>query len=254
MKVNAQARTPASGAAPENTPPDVDRRLPGEKNPPRPTGPSRFAGLPSVLRAATGAAVTMCLVVSVVHMFMVFLFVAPPNQISQRYANQVNAWIYPFFEQNWRLFAPDPESNVPQIEARTSDVFPDSAPGAGTRAPHFSGWFDLTALDDASVRHDPFPSHTAQNMLRRAWTGYLDVNGTADHPRSGRALMMQQYLRNIALERLAPHRHGAVAAVQLRVRTRPVPPPTPPGTPRRTGPTAVETRILPWWKVEPRAH
>ncbi|MEU3658060.1 DUF5819 family protein [Streptomyces sp. NPDC032161] len=56
---------------------------------------------------------------SLLHMFFLFLHVAPLNQISQRYARPVQSWLYPLFEQNWRLFAPEPESSVPQISART---------------------------------------------------------------------------------------------------------------------------------------
>lgn len=193
----------------------------------------------------------VCLATSVVHMLMVFLFVAPPNQISQRYGTQINAWIYPFFEQNWRLFAPDPQSNTTQIEVRTASI-----PSAGNsraqrtrRTPRISGWFDLSAPDEAAVRHDFFPSHTAQNMLRRAWTSYLDTNGNADQPHSERALMMQEYLRNIAVERVRTHQHGDVEAVQLRVRTQPIPAPTPAGAPHRIAPNLVETRLLPWWVV-----
>ncbi|MHC8564148.1 DUF5819 family protein [Streptomyces albidoflavus] len=62
---------------------------------------------------------------------MVFLHVAPPNVVSGRYGPQVNAWIYPLFEQNWRLFAPDPDSVNRTVSARTAHAGPDGAGAQG---------------------------------------------------------------------------------------------------------------------------
>ncbi|WP_371502906.1 DUF5819 family protein [Kitasatospora sp. NBC_00374] len=184
----------------------------------------------------------LCTATSLIHVFLVFLFVAPPNQLSQYYSTQINAWIYPLFEQNWRLFAPDPESVTRQISARTERTSAD-----GTR--QVSDWYDLTAVDDADVKHNIFPSHTTQNMLRRSWTAYLEAFGNGDRPHSERARMMQKYLRNIAVERLTASRNGTFEAVQLRVITRPIAVPATPGKPRPAAQSPAETRYLPWWKV-----
>ncbi|MEU0003890.1 DUF5819 family protein [Streptomyces sp. NPDC006314] len=181
---------------------------------------------------------------ALVHVLLVFLQVAPPNPISRQYSRQVSAWIFPWFEQNWRLFAPDPESVNRRISARTAHTAPDGRV-------QVSGWFDLTAVDTAAVRHDPFPSHTAQNMLRRAWISYLETHGGDDRARSQRARMIQRYLRNIAADRVAAHRHGTFEFIQLRVITVPIAAPHAAGGP---GPGAAaqqpaDTRYLPWWKV-----
>ncbi|WTU05935.1 DUF5819 family protein (plasmid) [Kitasatospora sp. NBC_00070] len=192
-------------------------------------------------------AVALCLATSLVHVLLVFLHVAPPNQISQYYSRQINAWIYPLFEQNWQLFAPDPESVTRQISARTTRTSPDGTTQIGE-------WFDLTAVDDSDVKHNIFPSHTTQNMLRRAWTSYLELHGTDDKPHSARALMLQRYLRNLATERITAHQSGTFQAVQLRVITRPIAAPTTPGAPHPATPTAVDTRYLPWWKVTPHGN
>ncbi|MFF1872366.1 DUF5819 family protein [Kitasatospora herbaricolor] len=189
-----------------------------------------------------GIAVALCLATSLIHVFLVFLFVAPPNQLSQYYSRQINAWVYPLFEQNWRLFAPDPESVTRQISARTERTSAD-----GTR--EVSDWYDLTAVDDADANHNIFPSHTTQNMLRRSWTAYLEAFGNGDQPHSERARMMRQYLRNIAVERLTSHRKETFESVQLRVITRPIAAPTTPGKPRPAAQPSVDTRYLPWWKV-----
>lgn len=112
-----------------------------------------------------------------------------------------------------------------------------------------SGWFDLSAVDDSAVEHDPFPSHTAQNMLRRAWSSYLEAFGGDDEPHAERAVMMRTYLRNIAADRVAAHRRGSFDSLQLRVITFPIAAPEASGASRPAVPT--DTRYLPWWKVAP---
>jgi hypothetical protein len=201
------------------------------------------------LRVGTNAAVALCLAMALVHVLLVFLHVAPPNPLSRQYSRQVNAWIFPLFEQNWRLFAPDPESVNRQISARTMHTAPDGRV-------RVSGWFDLSGVDNAAVRHDVFPSHTAQNMLRRAWSSYLETHGGDDRPRSERALMMQKYLTDIAADRITDHRGGTFESVQLRVITIPIAAPAEgpgPGS-SAAAPKSVETRYLPWWKVTSRGN
>lgn len=200
------------------------------------SGPRRPLGV------GTGAFVVLCLATALIHVLVVFLHVAPANAVSQLYSGPINAWVYPLFEQNWRLFAPDPESVNRRISARTSYAAPDGSV-------RVSGWFDLSATDDSAVEHDPFPSHTAQNMLRRAWSSYLEAFGGDDEPRSERAVMMRTYLRNIAADRVAAQGRGSFDSIQLRVITLPV---TAPDASSATRPPApVDTRYLPWWKVAP---
>lgn len=168
------------------------------------------------LKSGLRAAVVLCLAASVVHVILVFFHVAPANTVSKRYSPLINAWVYPFFEQNWRLFAPDPESVNRQILARTAHTVSDGSVRVGP-------WFDLTAVDGSAVEHQPFPSHTAQNMLRRAWSSYVDTHGGDDKARTERALMMQKYLTNIAADRVAAHNSGTFDFIQLRVLTMPIP-------------------------------
>ncbi|MFJ8757733.1 DUF5819 family protein [Streptomyces cyaneofuscatus] len=189
----------------------------------------------------------LCLTTALAHVGLVFLHVAPSNVVSQRFNSQVDAWIYPFFEQNWRLFAPDPDSVNRQISARTAHTTPDGSV-------QVSDWVDLTAVDTAAIKHNPLPSHTAQNMLRRSWTSYAELHGGDDLSRSDRAVMMQRYLRNIAADRMAAEQDGKpFENIQLRVITLPVPAQ---GRTEgdRTAATAAAaknagTRLLPWWKV-----
>jgi hypothetical protein len=216
---------------------------------PPPAHPGAYRGptaLSRHLRNLISGAVALSVLVTALHLVLVFLHVAPGNLVSQRYERQINSWVFPLFEQNWRLFAPNPESVDRQISVRTRHISPEGDAVV-------SRWFDLTALDNEAVRHHIAPSHTAQNTLRRAWTSYVEMHGTSDESHSERALMMREYLRNIAAGRVAAERGGAFRALQLRVVTRPIPGPAgPDGAPsaRRTA----ETRTLPWWKVENNAR
>lgn len=208
--------------------------------------PDATAAPPKLRRGAralnTGlcATVVLCLVASFVHVLLVFLHVAPANTVSKRYSPLISSWVYPFFEQNWRLFAPDPESVNRQILARTAHTGPDGSV-------QVSPWFDLTAVDRSAVVHDPFPSHTAQNMLRRAWAGYVDSHGGDDNAHTERALMMQKYLGNIAADRAAARENGPFDFIQLRVVALSIPAPGPAAGNRP--PPPAENRLLPWWKV-----
>ncbi|WP_078954371.1 MULTISPECIES: DUF5819 family protein [unclassified Streptomyces] len=193
------------------------------------------------VEAGLRTAVALCLVTTLVHVVLVFLHVAPSNPVSKRYSSQVNGWVYPLFEQNWRLFAPDPDSFNRKILARTAHT--DSQGSVQVTA-----WFDLAAVDHSAVDHNAFPSHTSQNLLRRAWTSYVETHGGSDTARSERAVMLQTYLRNIAADRVAAHNDGrAFDFIQLRVVTLPV---AAPGTTAGDHPPApTEDRLLPWWKV-----
>lgn len=197
-----------------------------------------------VRRRVLNTAVALCLTTALAHVGLVFLHVAPSNTVSQRFSSQVDAWVYPLFEQNWRLFAPDPDSANRQISARTAHTAPDGSI-------QVSGWIDLTAVDASAIEHNAFPSHTSQNMLRRSWTSYVELHGGDDVPRSDRAVMMQRYLRNIAADRMA-ERDGKrrFENIQLRVVTLPVAAPGSTDRDRRAAAAKnAGTRLLPWWKV-----
>ncbi|MET9513189.1 DUF5819 family protein [Streptomyces flavidovirens] len=192
------------------------------------------------LRAGLRTVVVLCLVTTLAHVVLVFLHVAPANTVSKRYSPAINAWVYPYFEQNWRLFAPDPDSVNRQMLVRTAHTGPDGSVKVST-------WFDLTAVDNSAVEHNAFPSHTTQNLLRRAWTSYTETHGGDDKARTERAVMIQKYLSNIAADRVAAHNGGAFDFIQLRVVTRPIAAPGAAGGDRP--PKPAEDRLLPWWKV-----
>lgn len=168
----------------------------------------------------------------VVHLGLVFLSVAPSNTVSKKYAQQVDDWIYPWFEQNWSMFAPNPTSSNETIEVRVRNG------DNGVPSP----WIDLTAADYAEIRHNPFPSHETQNQLRRAWDAYSGQGNVMLPPTTTRAEIFKEYVRNIAVVRLRDHRTGPYSELQLRVTWQGVTPPDGP----RPAPNVTE---LPWWSV-----
>jgi hypothetical protein len=192
---------------------------------------------------ARWAVVVLCLAVTLVHLVLVFLYVAPPNPISQRLHRPIQAWVSPYFEQNWLLFAPNPESNNTQIFARTGWTT-----AAGDH--QTSDWFDISAVDKADTRHNPFPSHTTQNMLRRAWSAYRSAHGDDDVSHTPWALLRAKYLRNLAVQRVTPHSPHTFQVVQVKVVTQPIAPPAGTGD-NQPDPDEPSTRVLPWWTVTP---
>lgn len=64
-----------------------------------------------------------------------FLHAAPANALSQEYRQELDAVVYPEFEQNWKLFAPNPCSRTsPQTPGcRRSPTTARCTPGTGPR-------------------------------------------------------------------------------------------------------------------------
>ncbi|MFB7586522.1 DUF5819 family protein [Streptomyces sp. NPDC056169] len=213
----------------------------GSAGPAGPAGSGIMAlSLPYQVVAAVALAVAGVFVC--VHLAMVFLHVAPSNTLTKRHGQAVDDWVYPEFEQNWKLFAPNPLQQNVSVEVRAEVV--TAGDGRST-----TGWIDLTAQDAAAIRHNPLPSHTQQNELRRAVDFYLNSHSDDDSPHGMRGHLSEEYMRRIAMLRLdgLPSLEGAdVRRVQLRAVTRPVP------APRWSTEKNDETpsyRELPWWKA-----
>ncbi|SEN44714.1 hypothetical protein SAMN05216267_1005157 [Actinacidiphila rubida] len=202
--------------------------------------PSRVAGLSLPARIAVAVTLGAVAVAAAYHLAMVFLHVAPSNTLSKQHATAVNDYIYPEFEQNWKLFAPDPLQQNIHIQARTEV----RKPGGGTET---TGWVDLTGMDIAAMRHDPLPSHTQQNELRRAWSFYSDTHDTSEKATAGdRSDLSSTYLLRIIERRFGPTINGGqVVRIQARAATTPVPQPG-----AAAGSTSTQYRQLPWWAVD----
>ncbi|WP_436840360.1 DUF5819 family protein [Streptomyces flavofungini] len=176
---------------------------------------------------------------------MVFLHVAPSNTVSKEHGRTVDDWIYPEFEQNWKLFAPNPLQQNVSVQARAQIRTPDGA-GRTTR------WFDLSAQDGAAIDHNLLPSHTQQNELRRGWDFFVSTHDAQNRPTGLRGDLSEQYVRRIVLLRLDRNeplaRGEAFDQVQVRSRTTAVRPPEWSDEKISTKPVL---RVLPWWSVTP---
>ncbi|GGN65956.1 hypothetical protein GCM10011579_037010 [Streptomyces albiflavescens] len=208
--------------------------------PPALTG---IAALPLRSQIAAALALAVVAVVACVHLGMVFLHVAPSNTVTKQHGRAIDEWIYPEFEQNWKLFAPNPlQQNIAiQVRAlvRTSD---------GTSRE--TGWYDLSALDGQAIDGNLLPSHTQQNELRRAWDFYASTHDGQNRPAGLRGDLSERYLRRIAVLRLDREHAGGAGAVverlQVRSRTTNVPPPK--WSEEKVSDKPI-VRELPWWSV-----
>ncbi|MGX1029354.1 DUF5819 family protein [Streptomyces sp. SAI-097] len=201
-------------------------------------------------RYQVGAVVALAVVAVAVcaHIGLVFLHVAPSNTLTKQHGSVVDEWVFPEFEQNWKLFAPNPlQQNVSvQVRAEVSTA------GGEIRT---TGWYDLSAEDGRAIDGNPLPSHTQQNELRRAWDFFVASHDSDDRPVGVRGTLSETYLRRIALLRLdrdgAAGPGGVVERVQYRSRTTNVEPPPWSGEKVSDRPTV---RELPWWSVSPETQ
>ncbi|MCX4526893.1 MULTISPECIES: DUF5819 family protein [unclassified Streptomyces] len=223
---------------------DSNERERAEGAPPADVAPSPrapgIAGLSTPYRVVTALALGAVAVAACWHLALVFLHVAPSNTLSKRHAGMIDGWVYPEFEQNWKLFAPNPLQQNIAVEARAQVRTEAGKLVTGT-------WRDLSAEDGAAIRHSLLPSHTEQNELRRAWDFYTGSHDEDEKPGGERGELSEQYLRRIAVDRLAPvHTEGRIVRIQLRSATRAVPAPS--WSTERTD-TQTYYRELPWWTV-----
>ncbi|MFI6347639.1 DUF5819 family protein [Streptomyces sp. NPDC050560] len=249
-----------TGAAEAPDAADTDPSDPRTPPDPPPDPPRGIEGLSFRYRMVAVLALTVVTVGVLVHLALVFLHVAPSNTLTQQHGDLVGNWIYPEFEQNWKLFAPDPLQQNIHVQVRTV-----RASDAGDRTT--SGWYDLTAQDAADIDHNPLPSHVTQNELRRAWEFFTSSHDSDNRPVGSRGRLSEQYLRRILVMRLsrigdtaddaddgdtgagsAKGAGGVIERVQVRSMTTNVQMPDWTGKQVDTKP---RYRTLPWWDVGP---
>ncbi|MGP3687207.1 DUF5819 family protein [Streptomyces sp. IBSNAI002] len=207
--------------------------------PPSPRAPG-IAGLSTPYRVLVALALGAVGVAACTHLAFVFLHVAPSNTVSKQHARTVDAWIYPEFEQNWKLFAPNPLQQNIAVEVRAQ-----VRTAAGELVT--TDWRDLSAEDGEAIRHSLLPSHTEQNELRRAWDFFTGSHDEENKPNGERGELSEQYLLRIAVNRVTPaHPGGNVLRVQLRSATTAV---AAPKWSDETTDTETYYRELPWWTV-----
>ncbi|MER5379241.1 DUF5819 family protein [Streptomyces sp. NPDC002688] len=210
---------------------------------PEAEAPAGLAALSLRYQIAAALALAVVAVVSCVHLGMVFLHVAPSNTVTKQHGHAIDEWIYPEFEQNWKLFAPNPLQLDITVQVR---ALVRAADGTSRE----TGWYDLSGLDGLAIDGNPVPSHTQQNELRRAWDFYIGTHDGENRPTGLRGDLSERYLRRIAVLRLdrehAGGRGAVVDRVQLRSQTTNVPPPE--WSDEKVSDQPV-VRELPWWAV-----
>ncbi|WP_432141419.1 DUF5819 family protein [Streptomyces sp. bgisy084] len=202
--------------------------------------PLAALSLPS--RIVIGVAACAIAVAVAIHLAMMFLHVAPSNTLSKQQGALISDYVYPEYEQNWKLFAPNPlqQNNAVQVRAqlRTAD---------GTA--RTTGWTDLTARDGQAIRHNPMPSHTQQNQLRRGWELFVNTHNAQNRPVGLRGELSERYIRRLVLFRMDDEwtrGGGRVERMQVRSQTTAVRPP--PWSTEKISDKPV-FRVLPWWQV-----
>ncbi|KIF75564.1 membrane protein [Streptomyces sp. 150FB] len=199
-----------------------------------------IAGLSRPYQAVAAAGLAVIGVLACVHLGMVFLYIAPANTITKQHGDAVNAWVLPEFEQNWKLFAPNPLQQNVSIQVR-AEV---DRPGGGATT---TDWIDLSAQDGAAIHGNPLPSHVDQNELRRAWDFFTGSHNNDNRPVGERGQLSESYLHRLVMLRLNGHHpSGQVTRVQLRSATSTLP--APPWSDEKIN-TQPYYRVLPWWTV-----
>ncbi|MGV9319969.1 DUF5819 family protein [Streptomyces sp. NPDC003660] len=193
---------------------------------------------PARLWLATVIVVTAMAVT--IHLLLLFLYLAPANAISKQHRELVNSYVYPEFDQNWKLFAPNPLQGNIYVDARAEVRLPDGSLRT-------SAWVPLTEQDIERIRDNPAPSHADQNLLRQAWDFYTRTHDAKGLPIGLQGQLAEVYVRRIAASRLGPALLGGqVVKVQLRSTYRPIAPPKWSG---ESDDEPVTYQTLTWWPV-----
>ncbi|GGK64150.1 DUF5819 family protein [Streptomyces flaveus] len=236
----ADSHPPNDRAAPAEPPPNHPALPPNDPAPPPPTG---TAVLSIRYQIAVALALAVVTVAACVHLGTMFLHVAPSNTVTKQHGQAIDEWVYPEFEQNWKLFAPNPLQQNIAVQVRAEVRAADG----GIRT---TRWYDLSALDGAAIDGNLLPSHTQQNALRRAWDFYVATHDDENRPDGLRGALAERYLRRLVVLRLdreqAGGRGAVVQQVQIRSRTTNVPPPE--WSTEQVSDKPV-FRELPWWPV-----
>ncbi|WP_405404247.1 DUF5819 family protein [Streptomyces sp. NBC_01104] len=198
-----------------------------------------MAGLSFPYQVAASVALSVIGLFACVQLGMVFLHVAPSNTLTKQYGEAVDQWVYPEFEQNWKLFAPNPLQQNIAVHVRAEIA----GPGSRRTTP----WMSLSGEDGEAIRGNLLPSHVQQNELRRGWDFYLGSHDNENRANGMRGRLSEQYIRRIVMLRLSEHDYGGtVLRIQVRSEIRSVAAPAWSGEKISTKPSY---RVLPWWTV-----
>jgi hypothetical protein len=200
-----------------------------------------IAGLTFPYQVVAALSLSLIGLLACTQVAMVFLHVAPSNTLTKQHGKTIDRWIYPEFEQNWKLFAPNPLQQNVAVHVRADVVGVD---GRST-----TRWMNLTHEDGEAIRGSFFPSHVNQNELRRGWDFYVNSHDSENRPNGLRGDLSERYIRRIAMLRLSGRDYGGtIERIQLRSATSSIAPP--PWSDEKIS-TRPVYRELPWWTVTP---
>nr|WP_203687450.1 DUF5819 family protein [Streptomyces sp. SID14515] len=229
---------------PEAIPPTPSAAIPPTPSAPvaEPSAIGRgIAGLSFPYQVVAALALSLIGLLACTQVAMVFLHVAPSNTLTKQHGKSIDGWIYPEFEQNWKLFAPNPLQQNVAVHVRADVVGVD-----GRRT---TRWMNLTHEDGEAIRGSFFPSHIDQNELRRGWDFYVNSHDSENRPNGLRGDLSERYVRRIAMLRLSERDYGGtIERIQLRSATSSIAPPPWSNEKISTRPVY---RVLPWWTVTP---
>lgn len=228
---------------------DTPEVIPPTPSAPTPSAPAAepsaggrgIAGLSFPYQVVAALALSLIGLLACTQVAMVFLHVAPSNTLTKQHGKTIDRWIYPEFEQNWKLFAPNPLQQNVAVHVR-ADV-------AGADGRRTTRWMNLTHEDGKGIRGSFFPSHVNQNELRRGWDFYVNSHDSDNRPNGLRGDLSERYIRRIAMLRLSERDYGGtIERIQLRSATSSIAPPPWSNEKISTRPVY---RVLPWWTVTP---
>ncbi|MFE9011219.1 DUF5819 family protein [Streptomyces cyaneofuscatus] len=235
--VRPQAVSPGP-AGPDAPAPEAEAP---EAAPDRPGAGVGIAGLSFGYQVVAALALSLIGLLACAQVAMVFLHVAPSNTLTKQHGKTVDDWIYPEFEQNWKLFAPNPLQQNIAVHVR--------AEVAGADGRRTTDWINLTDGDADAIRGNLFPSHVNQNELRRGWDFYVNSHDDRNKPNGLRGDLSERYIRRIAMLRLdGVDLGGTVERIQMRSASSLI---TPPSWSTEKADTRPTYRELPWWPVNP---
>ncbi|GAA2432943.1 hypothetical protein GCM10010433_36970 [Streptomyces pulveraceus] len=229
-----------SGSEAADPGPDLREEIPSGAGQTPESGPrGGIAALSLPYQIVAAVALSVIGLVACGQLAMVFLHVAPSNTLTKQHGEAVDEWIYPEFEQNWKLFAPNPLQQNVAVHVR--------AEISGADGRRTTPWMSLSGEDGKAIRGNLLPSHVHQNELRRGWDFYLGSHDSENRANGLRGQLSERYIRRIVMLRLGEHDYGGtVERIQVRSEVRSVG--APPWSEEKIS-TRPSYRVLPWWTV-----
>ncbi|OEU90748.1 hypothetical protein DB35_02675 [Streptomyces abyssalis] len=196
--------------------------------------------MPRPWRLAVAVSAAVLVAAVAVHLGMVFLHVAPSNTLSKQHGEGIDDYVYPEFEQNWKLFAPNPLQQNIHVHARARVAKDDGSSET-------TGWVNLSRMDGEAIDHNIAPSHVQQNELRRGWEFYRGAHNEKGKAIGLRGELSETYIKRIVMLRFGRELNGGtVERIQVRSATTPV---KPPSWSDEKSDAKTEYQVQPWWQV-----